>query len=168
MYKIDYKYISLLGIFILFLFSCSIVNTTRFNDKNSSKKREIYQRSRIVEKAEAQIGVRYKYAGKTPSGFDCSGFTEYVFKNEATTVKGPSKTQARLGEKVKISKAKSGDLILFGSTFKINHVGIIVRNIKGELWVVHSTSSQGVIKQNIYKNSYWKKRIKFARNVISP
>lgn len=78
--------------------------------------------SRIVEKAVKYTGVRYVYGGSTPRGFDCSGFTSYVYKHAGVkTLPRSSAAQRHVGKVVSKKKAKPGDLV-----YTPGHVGIYV------------------------------------------
>ena len=112
-------------------------------------------------------GIDYVYGGKTPKGFDCSGFTSYVFNELGLDVKGASFHQAEQGSPKSINQAKPGDLIFFESKGRVVHVSIVIDNSDKELWVVHSTSSRGVVKDEILNSTYWKPRISSVRDVIN-
>ena len=63
-------------------------------------------------------------------------------------------------------KSNPGDLIFFGVKNHIDHVGIVQKNKPGELWVIHSTTQQGVITEDVLVSPYWKKRILFAIDLV--
>ncbi|MFK7948320.1 MAG: C40 family peptidase [Saprospiraceae bacterium] len=136
---------------------------------NSTKKVDatMVKRKNVTNYGQKYVGVKYKYAGKDPKGFDCSGFTSYVMKSEGITVSSSSKMQATEGKSVPLNKVKPGDLIFFGKNGKVSHVAMVVSNTSDGISVVHSTSSKGVMVQNITKSTYWKPMIMFARDVIS-
>ena len=125
-------------------------------------------RTNVTEYSKQFVGVKYKYAGKDPKGFDCSGFTSYVLQSEGVSVSSSSKVQAEEGKPVPLNKVKPGDLIFFGKNGKVTHVAMVVSNTSEGITVIHSTSSKGVMVQNISVSSYWKPKILFARDVISP
>ena len=167
MYKIDKNLLSLPLVIVFFIF-LQFLNSCSFNQRNLKEEREQRIRKEIIRDARSLIGSKYRYAGKTPPGFDCSGFTIYVYKKNNIRLSASSRLQAKQGKKIDIRKAKTGDLVFFGNMFKTDHVGIVTQNKNGKLFVIHSTNSQGVIEHDINQILYWKKRIKFARDVISP
>ncbi len=138
---------------------------TSRTSKNVDSK-ELRLREDITDHAKKYVGVKYKYAGKSPKGFDCSGFTEYVFEKFDIPLSASSQVQATTGKKIALSKAKGGDLLFFGKHGKINHVALIVSNSPNGIEVIHSTSSKGVMVQNVTKSDYWKPRIMFARDIM--
>jgi cell wall-associated NlpC family hydrolase len=127
------------------------------------------KRLEVVDYAEKFRGIPYKTAGKTPySGFDCSGFTSYVMKGFGVELSPSSNEQSQNGVEVDLENVKPGDLLFFGTDDKIQHVAIVVRNDEEGIFCVHSTSSRGVIVENVTDSSYWEPRIMFARDVMSP
>lgn len=125
------------------------------------------KRSGIVSTAKKYIGKPYVYGGKKPSsGFDCSGFTSHVYQENGVEVAGPSYQQAKKGKKKAMKDLKQGDLIFFGSNNKVSHVGIVASVAKNKLEVIHSTSSRGVVVDDISNSKYWQKRYLFGRDVL--
>lgn len=142
------------------------VNTEKSSAKDS---KELRLRKDIAAYAHQQIGTRYVYAGKNPEGFDCSGFIFFVMKKYNISVPGSSRTQEKYGKHVSPSNAQTGDLIFFRRSKKgdVFHVAIVYANDKNGLQVVHSTSSRGVVLDNISNNSYWSPKISTGRDVVS-
>lgn len=79
--------------------------------------------SGIVATACNYLGTPYVWGGTTPRGFDCSGFTSYVFRKKGIYLPRTSYEQARVGERVSRSNLKAGDLVCFPG-----HVGIYIGN----------------------------------------
>ncbi len=79
----------------------------------------------LIGEAYKYLGVPYVWGGKTPAGFDCSGFTSYVFR-QAYGVEIGSWTgaQENLGTKISVSQAQPGDLLFWGSAGSTYHVAI--------------------------------------------
>jgi len=123
----------------------------------------------ITTEAQKYVGTPYQYAGKDPStGFDCSGFTHFVLNKYNVKVSPSSSIQATEGKEVSLSKVKPGDLIIFRNEdgSKVQHVSMVVENTDKGIMCVHSTTSRGVIVENVSTSSYWKPRIWKARDVI--
>lgn len=131
-------------------------------------KKESATRDEIVLDALKYTGRTYKYGGKSPeTGFDCSGFTSFVFNQHGIPVSGPSHQQATQGKQKKQTNLLPGDLVFFGEEDKISHVAIVASNNKNELEVVHSTTSAGVKIDNISQSEYWQSKFLFGIDVIS-
>lgn len=116
----------------------------------------------LNEKIDALMGTPYKYAGTTESGFDCSGFTSYVFEQFNIDLPHSSKAQADKGYWIDKSDLRPGDLVFFNTGGSgISHVGIYI----GDGMFAHSSSDRGVIKSSL-DESYYKKRYVSARRVL--
>ncbi|MDK2804105.1 MAG: peptidoglycan DL-endopeptidase CwlO [Peptostreptococcaceae bacterium] len=87
--------------------------------------------SGVVAIAKDYIGVPYKWGGTTPKGFDCSGFTQYVFRKAGVSLPRTSAAQGKVGTKVSRSELRAGDLVMFPG-----HVGIYIGSGK----FIHSPS----------------------------
>ena len=120
--------------------------------------------SDIVDTAKQYLGTRYVYGGASPSGFDCSGFTMYVYSQHGYSLphSATSQWQSGLGTRVySISELQPGDLVFFNDPSRnagkaCSHVGIYVGNGKH----IHSSSSRngGVIISDLtsgYYNTYF-------------
>ncbi len=109
------------------------------------------QRANVLNYAEQFLGVPYVYGGSTPSGFDCSGFTSYVFKNTVGSI--PRVAQAQFDATTRVSKDNllPGDLVFFGSSsYSISHVGIYVGNNQ----FIHAPYTGEVVKYDSLTGSY--------------
>lgn len=81
--------------------------------------------SLLITVARQYVGVRYVWGGTTPSGFDCSGYTRYVYRKLGVYLPRVSSDQAHVGRAVpSMDRARIGDLLFFGSP--IHHVAIYV------------------------------------------
>ena len=95
----------------------------------------------VVNAAKAHLGLPYLYGGTSPStGFDCSGLTQYAFRQAGITIPRVSYEQAAAGRAVPYSQLRVGDLVAFNSP--VSHVGIYVGN--GQF--IHSPRTGDVVK----------------------
>lgn len=111
--------------------------------------------SSIVATAKKYLGYKYVYGGSSPStGFDCSGFTSYVFKQHGISLNRTAAGQYSNGVAVSRANLQPGDLVMFGKS-SINHVAIYI----GGGQIIHaSTPSTGVridtLTSGYYNNNY--------------
>ncbi|MEM0992804.1 MAG: C40 family peptidase [Bacteroidota bacterium] len=122
-------------------------------------------RTEIVSYAKQHLGVNYKYGGNTPRGFDCSGFTSHVMGEFNIQLNRSSRDQAKQGKKIRLKDAKAGDLVFFSKGGRVFHVAIIASNKNGQVKIVHSTSSRGVVLDNLTNSSYWFPKIHTVKDV---
>lgn len=117
----------------------------------------------IIATARQYIGVPYQWAGSTPSGFDCSGFVQYVFKAHGISLNRTAATQYRHGSYVAKNDLQPGDLVFFQNTYKagISHVGIYIGNDQ----FIHSSSSKGVVISSL-SSSYYVSHYYAARRIL--
>lgn len=157
--------------------ACTAPRTASSNTRPPSAKRptvtripaEVKLRQQIITEAKKHKGVPYKYAGKSPKGFDCSGFTYYVFGKQNIQLNASSGAQSKQGQEVPIKRAKQGDLLFFGPDGRqgrIQHVGIVYQNNAEGLLMIHSSSRRGIVIDNVTTSKYWKPRLLFARRVV--
>jgi hypothetical protein len=117
----------------------------------------------LNEKIDDLLGIKYKYGGKSEKGFDCSGFTGYVFAQLGMELPRSSRDQAKIGSKVAKKDLRKGDLLFFKTNGKsISHVGIYIGNGK----MAHSSTSHGTTIANI-NDKYYANRYVTARRVLS-
>lgn len=120
-------------------------------------KDHLKERAHVEQRARAQIGAPYSYGGTSPGGFDCSGFTRYVFAQHGASLPHSSQAQFDMGARegfkrvYKRENLKEGDLVFHKTTSaRVGHAGIYI----GEGKFVSATSSGGVQIRSLY-DSYW-------------
>nr|WP_272495784.1 LysM peptidoglycan-binding domain-containing C40 family peptidase [Bacillus pinisoli] len=127
-------------------------------------------RGNVVNQAKQYLGAGYKFGAslaEAPRLFDCSSYTQLVFKQNGISIPRTSREQASKGQYVQ--KLQQGDLLFFTDTSlysdgRVGHVGIYMAD--GSM--IHASSSKGVsITKNVLSNPYWGKNYLFAKRVIS-
>ncbi|KRD08344.1 glycoside hydrolase [Flavobacterium sp. Root901] len=114
----------------------------------------------LISNATENIGTRYRSGGTTKAGFDCSGLMFCTFGNFDIKLPRSSIEQSRIGTKITSTEAQKGDLIFFKTNGRrhINHVGMVVENVDGEIRFVHSSTHGGVMisstKEPYYQRSF--------------
>ena len=143
----------------------AIVASTLYAPQNASAhtlNKAKRQRRHIEDRARTQGGTRYTYGGESPRrGFDCSGFTSWVFEGHGANLARRSidqfKQAGRNGNRRvwKRQNLKTGDLVFFKTTSaRVGHVGIYIGRGK----FISSTSSSGVRVDSVYDRYYWGRR----------
>lgn len=110
----------------------------------------------LEQRATQNIGTRYHSGGTKPGGFDCSGLMIYTFENSGIKLPRTSAEQSKFGARINRTEAQKGDLIFFSTRgrSRINHVGMVVENIDGEIKFIHSSSSSGVMVSSLSETYY--------------
>jgi hypothetical protein len=122
----------------------------------------------IAGYAQNFVGIDYRHGGgASATGFDCSGFTSFALREFGISVSAASSAQATQGEEVSLATVLPGDLIFFGRRGHVTHVALVVRRTEEGIFCVHSTSSRGIMVENISTSNYWRPKIMFARDVIT-
>ena len=123
----------------------------------------------VVGIAMRYLGVPYRWGGASPSGFDCSGFTMYVYAQIGVSLPHHAAAQFGYGVPVGRDELQPGDLVFFAtgkSKNAITHVGLVTDvKAKDNIKFIHSSSSLGVVETNLYAE-YYLKRFRGARRVI--
>lgn len=126
----------------------------------------------MLQLANSYMGLRYRRGGSTPKGFDCSGFTSYIFSQFGYSLQRSSRDQYRTdGESVDKMQVQPGDLIFFkGSNSKsstVGHVGIVIDGdpVTGEITFIHSACQSGISVNSTF-DPYYAKRFVGVKRVI--
>ncbi|MCL6517339.1 NlpC/P60 family protein [Alicyclobacillus sp.] len=127
----------------------------------------------ILATAQSLIGVPYQWGGDSPAtGFDCSGFVQYVFGQNGISLPRESHDQATVGTFVPANQLRKGDLLFFTGTYPSNwpngvtHVAIYLGN--GDM--IESSSARGgvgvIVVKNFWASPYYNAHYWGARRVI--
>lgn len=122
------------------------------------------QSNKIVDTAMQYLGYNYVSGGSSPStGFDCSGFTKYVFGQCGYSLNRTASDQAQNGISVSKDQLQPGDLLLFGyfGSQSIGHTGIYIGN--GQF--IHSANSNRGVVIDTIESGYYCENYKGARRI---
>ncbi len=112
-------------------------------------------RKQIVRTAQRYLGVKYRYGGTTPGGFDCSGYVMYVYRENGIPMPRSLLKQYRSGKRISLNRVRPGDLVFFNITGRrISHVGLYVGNNR----FIHSPRTGKRISFADMNKRYWRKR----------
>lgn len=112
-------------------------------EKKAAKAQKKKDRKAVVKEALTHRGVPYVYGGTTPSGFDCSGFTRWVFDEAlGRSLPRTAAEQSALGASVSLDALVPGDLLFWGSGSDVYHVGIYV----GDGEYIHASTGSGEVR----------------------
>lgn len=121
----------------------------------------------IVSRGSALLGTPYRYGGTTPSGFDCSGLVNYLYKSHIPSLPRSASAMSRFGTTVALDRIAPGDLVFYATGSdrnEITHVGIYI----GQNTLIQSVSAgpvRGVVLTDL-DEAYWKQRYKWTKRVF--
>jgi cell wall-associated NlpC family hydrolase len=116
----------------------------------------------LISLALSLRGIPYRNGGSDLSGFDCSGFVQWVFAQQGMALPREVRQQYQVGEDVESADVVAGDLVFFETVSRgASHVGIAL----GDGTFVHAPSSNGVVRIERYTSGYWADRWVGARRV---
>lgn len=125
----------------------------------------------IINYGRRFIGTPYRYGGTTPGGFDCSGFTMFIFGKYGHILPHKGTLQYQATVPIRTENAVRGDLIYFegrSHNKSIGHVGVITEKLPdGSFNFLHSSTSRGVIISSTKEDYYARRFLKVSR-VVAP
>ena len=139
----------------------------KFENKESNIVRDASFADQLISKASEHIGTRYRSGGTTTDGFDCSGLMCYTFSSYDIKLPRSSIEMASYGSRIDAQSAQKGDLIFFKTrgSGRINHVGMVVEVLDGEIKFIHSATHGGVIISST-KESYYERNLAQINRVL--
>jgi cell wall-associated NlpC family hydrolase len=108
--------------------------------------------SDVAEIARQMIGTPYRYGGRTPDGFDCSGLVYFSYHQAGISVPRSSKEQLKATTPIDLEEAQPGDLLFFRNWLKVSHVAIYL----GDGRFVHAPSTGKQVSVASMDNSYYR------------
>ena len=122
-------------------------------------------RHAVLEEAKKYIGIRYSSGGTTPRGFDCSGYTQYVFAQVGVSILRHERAQMEHSIIIPKEEMQCGDLVIFSNTGDnggfASHIGIYVGNNQ----VIHASSSKGITISDL-DSYYYAKHYQCSRRIL--
>ena len=121
----------------------------------------------VIDEAKQHIGTPYRWGGKTPRGFDCAGFTRYVYSKFGVDLAPSAAPQYKQGSSLKADELKKGDLVFYGgsnSSHRIGHVGIVTSVDENGFSFIHAANTG--VRIDASNDPYYKKRYIGACRVI--
>ena len=118
--------------------------------------------------AKSFLGTPYVWGATGPSTFDCSGFTQWVYRDAGITIPRVSRDQAKVGEYVRYENLQRGDMVFFDTkrrrSGKVTHVGIYLGNGN---FIHASSAGKKVVIYNFNEKTFYKKRFLWGRRVTN-
>jgi peptidoglycan DL-endopeptidase CwlO len=119
----------------------------------------------VIQTARSLEGVPYQWGGDDPgTGFDCSGFVQYVLTKHQIAAPRTSAEQYSLGTEVDLDHVRAGDLVFFSTVAPgASHVGLAINREE----FIHAPAASGVVRVERMRAPYWSARYVGARRVFS-
>lgn len=86
---------------------------------------------KLIARAKQFVGTPYKWGGNGPLGFDCSGFTQFLYREIGINLPRVSYQQANVGKRISLDQLRPGDLVFWDNSSRNNgadHVAIYIGN----------------------------------------
>ena len=122
----------------------------------------------ILSQAMSLLGKKYRSGGADPRGFDCSGFTSYVYGQNGISIGRSSRDQYAQNTPIKRSQIRPGDLVFFSGSrigSGVGHVGIVTEVGPGDTFLFIHSSSRGGVVISRSSDTYYAQRYLGARRV---
>ena len=145
----------------LAVLACTVLSACSWQNAEPPARAESYQfrpapvddvGQAVVNTATALVGTPYRYGGRGPDTFDCSGLVFYSYRAAGVEVPRTSKQQFQASTPIDIDAARPGDLLFFKHRFKVSHVAIYL----GDRQFVHAPSSGGHVSIESLQHEYYR------------
>ena len=164
-------------LFTLLLSSCKSsshvsddVYAVKKSAKHEKKHKDKHASGDILAQAQSLLGTRYRSGGNTPAGFDCSGFTSYVYGLNNINIGRSSRDQYAKNTPIKRREMQPGDLVFFSGSkigSGVGHVGIVTEvNNGGDTFLFIHSSSRGGVVISRSTDEYYARRYIGVRRVM--
>lgn len=148
----------------------AVKGSSKYEKKHEKKHKNKHASGDILAQAQSLLGTRYRSGGNTPAGFDCSGFTSYVYGLNNINIGRSSRDQYAKNTPIKRRDMQPGDLVFFSGTkigSGVGHVGIVMDVDKSAdtFTFIHSSSRGGVVVSRS-TDEYYARRYIGVRRVV--
>ena len=138
-----------------------------YKKKQEASQNKLQVISNIENKAKSFLGVPYVWGATGPRKFDCSGFTQWVYRDSGINIPRVSRDQARVGKFISYDNLQRGDMVFFDTkkkrTGRVSHVGIY---LGGGDFIHASSTGKAVVIYNFNEKRFYKKRFLWGRRVL--
>lgn len=118
------------------------------------------KRNTVVKQSYNKLGIPYKYGGSTVNGFDCSGLTQYVYRQAGIAIPRTTEQQLSTSQTIAYQQLRPGDLAFYKTGAKTRHVGIYIGNNQ----MIHASTGSKRVRTATITDTYWRQRFtKFGR-----
>ena len=121
----------------------------------------------VEEHAKELLGIKYVWGATGPYTYDCSGFTQKIYRDAGINIPRVSRDQARVGQYIAYNNLRRGDMVFFDTkkrrTGKVSHVGIY---LGGGNFIHASSAAKKIVIYNFNEKTFYKKRFLWGRRVI--
>lgn len=137
-----------------------------FEDKKASNRRDASasgnwratgSTSKVIQTAQSYLGTPYRYGGTSRSGIDCSGLLCNSFESVGLKIPRSSNEQAEFGKEISLREIAPGDMVFFSDRkggSKVTHAGLITTVKENQITFIHSSTSRGVVEDNLLSDYY--------------
>ncbi len=122
----------------------------------------------IEQNAKKLLGIKYVWGATGPNTYDCSGFTQKIYRDAGINIPRVSRDQARVGQFISYNNLRRGDMVFFDTkkkrSGKVSHVGIYLGNGN---FIHASSAAKKIVIYNFNDKTFYKKRFLWGRRVIN-
>ncbi len=134
----------------------------------TNHRNNLYNITRLIEtNSKKLLGKKYVWGATGPYNYDCSGFTQKVYRDAGINIPRVSRDQARVGQYVSYENLRKGDMVFFDThkrrTGKVSHVGIYLGNGN---FIHASSGAKKIVIFNFNEKEFYRKRFLWGRRVI--
>lgn len=143
-------------------------NDNYVNHSSSYKNEPVSEATKVADNALKFQGTKYKWGGTSSKGMDCSGLVYKAFEEENISFPRVSRAMALEGRRLQVDEINVGDLLFFKTSKSrkhINHVGLVVKIVPGQVSFIHSTTHRGVIVSSL-NEKYWNQHFVLAKRIF--